>query len=353
MALPLIPLGIAAARAAGPAVARALAKRRLKKRNKKPRKPAKEPSISSPSGLTKNRGVGKKSDVKSRATEKRTKAARTAKRRKSATKFAASTAGLAAAEELLSGEKKSKDTPKVEKGRTSPKAVRKRKDPVAGRPKVRPTSKAAARSPVKTKTGQKRAEDASRKKVPVTRVSDAKATKRFVDKDKLKKQKKKVIDDYSKTSAFVQTPPKTPTKKAKDARKKNMAAAKKQSRKADVPMPTTVAAGQKRAQARGENRLAGTFKRVEQDKAAPGKKTAKFVDKAAVTREDLDAWRTRTGNEDLGYKESLRGLLNEARGLKRRGAKAGGAVKKQGFKNGGTVRGAGIAQRGVRPCKMR
>ena len=341
MALPLIPLGIAAARAAGPAVARALAKRRLKKRNKKPRKPAKEPSISSPSGLTKNRGVGKKSDVKSRATEKRTKAARTAKRRKSATKFAASTAGLAAAEELLSGEKKSKDTPKVEKGRTSPKAVRKRKDPVAGRPKVRPTSKAASRPPVKTQTGQKRAEDASRKKVPVTRVSDAKATKRFVDKDKAKKLKTPL------------QPPVTPKQKAKDTRKKNMAAAKKQSRKADVPMPTTVAAGQKRAQARGENRLAGTFKRVEQDKAAPGKKTAKFVDKAAVTREDLDAWRTRTGNEDLGYKESLRGLLNEARGLKRRGAKAGGAVKK--FNGGGTasVRGAGIAQRGFRPCKMR
>lgn len=341
MPVPLIPLGIAAARAAGPAVARALAKRRLKKRNKKPRKPAKEPSISSPSGLTKNRGLGKKSDVESRAAEKRAKAARTAKRRKSAAKLAASTAGLAAVEELLSGKEKAKDTPKVEKGRTSPKAVRKRKDPVAGRPKVRPTSKAAARPTVKPKTAQQRAEDASRKKVPVTRVSDAKATKRFVDKDKTRKLKTPL------------QPPVTPKQKAKDARKKNMAAAKKQSRKADVPMPTTVAAGQKRAQARGENRLAGTFKRVEQDKAAPGKKTAKFVDKAAVTREDLDAWRTRTGNEDLGYKESLRGLLNEARGLKRRGAKAGGAVKKQGFKNGGTVRGAGIAQRGVRPCKMR
>tara|TARA_R100001129_G_scaffold150524_3_gene112641 strand:- start:6000 stop:7022 length:1023 start_codon:yes stop_codon:yes gene_type:complete len=340
MALPLIPLGIAAARAAGPAVARALAKRRLKKRNRKPRKPAKEPSISSPSGLTKNRGLGKKSDALSDAAEKKAKAARTAKRRKSATKLAASTAGLAAVEELLSGEKKSKDTPKVEKGRTSPKAVRKRKDPVAGRPKRRPT-KAASRPTVKTKTGQQRAEDASRKKVPVTRVSDAKATKRFVDRDKAKKLKTPL------------QPPVTPKQKAKDTRKKNMAAAKKQSRKADVPMPTTVAAGQKRAQARGENRLAGTFKRVEQDKAAPGKKTAKFVDKAAVTREDLDAWRARTGNEDLGYKESLRGLLNEARGLTRRGAKAGGAVKK--FNSGGnvSVRGAGIAQRGVRPCKMR
>jgi hypothetical protein len=349
MPVPLIPLGIAAARAAGPAVARALAKRRLKKRNKKPRKPAKEPSISSPSGLTKNRGLGKKSDVKSRAAEKRAKAARTAKRRKSAAKVAAGTAGLAAAEELLSGKEKAKDTPKVEKGRTSPKAVRKRKDPVVGRPKGKGTrTKAASRPPVKTQTGQKRAEDASRKKVPVTRVSDAKATKRFVDKDKLKKQKKKVIDDYSKTSAFVQTPPKTPTTKAKDARKKNMAAAREQSRKADAPLPTTVAAGQQRAQARGKNRLAGTFKRV--DPKAPNKG---FVDKAAVTREDLDAWRTRTGNEDLGYKESLRGLLNEARGLKRRGAKAGGAVKK--FNSGGnvSVRGAGIAQRGVRPCKMR
>ena len=137
--------------------------------------------------------------------------------------------------------------------------------------------------------------------------------------------------------------PMTQNAKERGVREKNMAAAREQSRKADAPLPTTVAAGKKRAEARGENKLAGTFKKVEQ---------GKFVDKAAVTREDLDAWRKRTGNEDLGYKESLRGLLNEARGLKRRGAKSGGTVKKQGFKQGGKIRGAGIATRGVRPTKM-
>ena len=59
---------------------------------------------------------------------------------------------------------------------------------------------------------------------------------------------------------------------------------------------------------------------------------------------------------------SLRDYLNKQQGKTRRGMKKGGAVKKP-FKEGKLVkakaktkqkvRGAGIAKRGVRPCKMR
>jgi len=108
----------------------------------------------------------------------------------------------------------------------------------------------------------------------------------------------------------------------------------------------TVSEGQRRAEKAGRNKLAGTF---------TSKKTGR--DLAAVSREDLAAWRKRTGKEDISYKEALRGLLNEARGLERiEGMKKGGKVKKtKKAKTGRTakVRGAGIAKRGVRPCKMR
>jgi|TARA_E500000305_G_scaffold109225_1_gene113665 hypothetical protein len=339
MAVPLIPLGIAAARAAAPAVGRLVGKG-LAKLGKNKKTLTKKEKAEGPLADVKPR---KKRKPSKKAMAARREANRKAQTRRGARRVASgvgSTAALGGAEALLTKKEEAKkvDKPKVDK-------------PKASRPKPKTEGKTFKKPTVKTKTEQQRAEDASRKKVPVTRVSDAKATKRFVDKDKARKLKTPL------------QPPSSSKQKRIDARKENMDAAKKQSRKADVPMPTTVAAGQKRAEARGENRLAGTFKRAEQDKAAPGKdakstatavgnKTTKFVDKAAVTREDLEAWKKRTGNEDLGYKESLRGLLNEARGLKRRGAKAGGTIKKQGFKQGGKVRGAGIATRGVRPTKM-
>ena len=39
-------------------------------------------------------------------------------------------------------------------------------------------------------------------------------------------------------------------------------------------------------------------------------------------------------------------------GMKKKGYAKGG-MKKKGYKKGGKVRGAGIARKGVRPCKMR
>jgi hypothetical protein len=316
MAAPLISLGLAAARAAGKVGSKLLKKRK---------KPEKEPSITDPSKLaTSGRQRTTKKPFRGSAGKRakiRKDQARKTKRRN--TKIATNiggTAALGGADALLTKKEEDKkvDKPKVDK-------------PKASRPKPKTEGKTFKKPTVKTKTGQERAEDASRKRVPVTRISDDKSTKRFMQKEKARKLKTPL------------QPPSSPKQKRIDARKENMAAAREQSRKADAPLPTTVAAGKKRAEARGENKLAGTFKRVDQ---------GKFVDKAAVTREDLDAWRKRTGNEDLGYKESLRGLLNEARGLKRRGAKSGGTVKKQGFKQGGKVRGAGIATRGVRPTKM-
>tara|TARA_B100001059_G_scaffold20700_1_gene16800 strand:- start:4646 stop:5362 length:717 start_codon:yes stop_codon:yes gene_type:complete len=95
--------------------------------------------------------------------------------------------------------------------------------------------------------------------------------------------------------------------------------------------PKSVLGGQKRAKEQGKKEGTGTF--IGKD----GRK------KAAVTREDL---------EKSGL--SLRDYLNKQRGLTRRkpNKKAkGGKVKA--YKNGGTVRGAGIAKKGVRPCKMR
>ena len=95
--------------------------------------------------------------------------------------------------------------------------------------------------------------------------------------------------------------------------------------------PTTVLEGQKRAKKRGEK--VGTF--IGKD----GRK------KAAVTKEEL---------EKSGL--SLRDYLNKQKGLTRRkDMKEGGVVKKT-VKAKATkpkVRGAGIAKKGVRPCKMR
>tara|TARA_R110002153_G_C13226225_1_gene489341 strand:- start:418 stop:1074 length:657 start_codon:yes stop_codon:yes gene_type:complete len=101
--------------------------------------------------------------------------------------------------------------------------------------------------------------------------------------------------------------------------------------------------------------------------------------KAAVTKEELDAFRKKPGNTELGYTAALRKYLNERDNLtprktkKMRGgglAPTGGGIgagigggpslgrykkgkKVEGYKKGGKIRGAGIAQRGVRPCKMR
>ena len=317
----LIPLGQAAARAAGKVGSKLLKKR------KKRKKPEKEPSIADPSKLATSgsqRATKKpfRGGASRRAKIRKDQARKTKRRNTKIATNIGGTAALGGADALLTKKEEGKkvDKPKVD-------------NPKASRPKPKTEGKTFKKPTVKTKTGQERAEDASRKKVPVTRISDDKSTKRFMQKKKAKELSKPVKPPI----------PMTQNAKERGVRERNMAAAREQSRKADAPLPTTVAAGKKRAEARGEDKLAGTFKKVEQ---------GKFVDKASVTREDLDAWRKRTGNEDLGYKESLRGLLNEARGLKRRGAKSGGTVKKQGFKQGGKVRGAGIATRGVRPTKM-
>lgn len=95
--------------------------------------------------------------------------------------------------------------------------------------------------------------------------------------------------------------------------------------------PKNVAEGQKRAEEQGKK--VGTF--VGKD----GRK------KAAVTKEEL---------EESGL--SLRDYLNKLEGkTRRKDMKKGGAVKKttKAKASKPKVRGAGIARKGVRPCKMR
>ena len=95
--------------------------------------------------------------------------------------------------------------------------------------------------------------------------------------------------------------------------------------------PKTVAEGKRRAKKQGEK--VGTF--VGKD----GRK------KAAVTKEEL---------EKSGL--SLRDYLNKLEGkTRRKDMKKGGAVKKttKAKASKPKVRGAGIARKGVRPCKMR
>ena len=203
--------------------------------------------------------------------------------------------------------KSSRRTDSIIPQRTSQKRRRATK-----RPKVTQTEstrKPASKLPeVKTKTETQRKQDAQRKDpVPKTRITDDKGTKRFLERDKLRKTKNEATK--------VESPPKV--KSAADSLREGTARSVAEAKRKGLDTFTNV---------RGE-------------------------EKAAVTKEELEA-----------SCMSLRDYLNKQQGKTRRGMKKGGAVKKP-FKEGKLVkakaktkqkvRGAGIAKRGVRPCKMR
>ena len=203
--------------------------------------------------------------------------------------------------------KSSRRTDSIIPQRTSQKRRRATK-----RPKVTQTEstrKPASKLPeVKTKTETQRKQDAQRKDpVPKTRITDDKGTKRFLERDKLRKTKNEATK--------VESPPKV--KSAADSLREGTARSVAEAKRKGLDTFTNV---------RGE-------------------------EKAAVTKEELEA---------SGM--SLRDYLNKQQGKTRRGMMKGGAVKKP-FKEGKLVkakaktkqkvRGAGIAKRGVRPCKMR
>ena len=186
------------------------------------------------------------------------------------------------------------------------------KEPEAKKPvakKTENTRKSTAPPPkAKKKTVEQRRQDADRSgPVGKTRITGDKGTKRFLERDKLRKT--------AREATKVERPPKV--KSAADSLREGTA----------------------RSVAEAKRKGLATFTNVRGD------------EKAAVTKEELEA---------SGM--SLRDYLNKQQGKTRRGMMKGGAVKKP-FKEGKLVkakaktkqkvRGAGIAKRGVRPCKMR
>ena len=186
--------------------------------------------------------------------------------------------------------------------------------------KTENTRKPTAPPPkAKKKTVEQRRQDADRSgPVGKTRITGDKRTKRFLKRDELRKTAREAttVGTNTKDTGFkVEKPPKV--KSAADSLREGTARSVAEAKRKGLDTFTNV---------RGE-------------------------EKAAVTKEELEA---------SGM--SLRDYLNKQQGKTRRGMMKGGAVKKP-FKEGKLVkakaktkqkvRGAGIAKRGVRPCKMR
>jgi|TARA_B100000579_G_scaffold404021_1_gene388483 hypothetical protein len=274
--------------------AAALAKKGLKKLGKRRANLTKKEKAEGPLADTKPKRktkVSKKKQAERRAANEAAAVKRGAKR------FGAGAAGTAAAgaagvAATRGGNKESEDKKPVAK-----KTENTRK-PTAPPPKPK----------VKKKTVEERRQDADRSgPVGRTRITDDKGTKRFLKRDKLRKT--------AREATKVEKPP--TVESAADSLRKGTA----------------------RSVAEAKRKGLDTFTNVRGD------------EKAAVTKEELEA---------SGM--SLRDYLNKQKGKTRRGMMKGGAVKKP-FKTGDLVkakpkakkkvRGAGIAQRGVRPCKMR
>lgn len=214
--------------------------------------------------------------------------------------------------------KSSRRTDSIIPQRTSQKRRRATKKPKVTQ--TESTRKPANKLPeVEKKTETQRRQDADRKgPVGKTRITDDKGTKRFLERDKLRKTAREAttVGTNTKDTGFkVEKPPMV--KSAADSLREGTA----------------------RSVAEAKRKGLDTFTNVRGD------------EKAAVTKEELKA---------SGM--SLRDYLNKQQGKTRRGMKKGGAVKKP-FKTGDLVkakpkakkkvRGAGKEIKGLRPCKMR
>ena len=214
--------------------------------------------------------------------------------------------------------KSSRRTDSIIPQRTSQKRRRATKKPKVTQ--TESTRKPANKLPeVEKKTETQRRQDADRKgPVGKTRITDDKGTKRFLERDKLRKTAREAttVGTNTKDTGFkVEKPP--TVKSAADSLREGTA----------------------RSVAEAKRKGLDTFTNVRGD------------EKAAVTKEELKA---------SGM--SLRDYLNKQQGKTRRGMMKGGAVKKP-FKTGDLVkakpkakkkvRGAGKEIKGLRPCKMR
>ena len=282
MAVPLIARGAAA-----------LAKKGLKKLGQRRSTLTKKEKAEGPLADTKPRRktrVSKKKQAERRAANEAAAVKRGAKR------FGAGAAGTAAAGAAGVAATRGGGDKEPEAKKPVAKKTENTRKPTAPPPKA------------KKKTVEQRRQDADRSgPVGKTRITGDKGTKRFLERDKLRKT--------AREATKVEKPPKV--KSAADSLREGTA----------------------RSVAEAKRKGLATFTNVRGD------------EKAAVTKEELEA---------SGM--SLRDYLNKQQGKTRRGMMKGGAVKKP-FKEGKLVkaktktkqkvRGAGIAKRGVRPCKMR
>jgi len=177
-----------------------------------------------------------------------------------------------------------------------------------------------------------------------------------------KQSRRGTVKVEKEPSAFtkVERQPKTNIKPPKSDMKTDMSEGRSQvsaDRGTGTGLPRTIGSARKQAEKKGTE--AKTFM----------SKSGKA--KAAVTAEELAKFRKKAGNTNLTYRGALRKFLNERDGLTTKKAyetkkpkkMTGGGMamakpykkgkKVEGYAKGGKVRGAGIAQRGVRPCKMR
>ena len=281
MAIPLIARGAAA-----------LAKKGLKKLGQRRSTLTKKEKAEGPLADTKPRRktrVSKKKQAERRAANEAAAVKRGAKR------FGAGAAGTAAAGAAGVAATRGGDKEPETKKPVAKKTENTRK-PTAPPPKA------------EKKTVEQRRQDADRKgPVGKTRITGDTGTKRFLERDKLRKT--------AREATKVEKPPKVES--AADSLRKGTA----------------------RSVAEAKRKGLGTFTNVRGD------------EKAAVTKEELEA---------SGM--SLRDYLNKQKGKTRRGMMKGGAVKKP-FKTGDLVkakpkakkkiRGAGKEIKGLRPCKMR